>query len=150
MSRHTQQTTTTQQKLSNFLLPEDPTPTMPQVFVEFCRESMQGLRGSQLSTLPAFCPESGTTQFDGADGAVMNISRPDDHVEMFQSIPTERPVVAIDTSTIKLGELDYGILCALRGAVVTLESKSYGYTRYGPFIFSLGYDSPVASRCLKT
>jgi hypothetical protein len=150
MSRHTQQTTTTQQKISNFLLPEDHAPAIPRGFIEFCRESMEGLRGSQLSTIPTFDPDFGTTQFDGADGAVMNIEgTPHDHVELIESTPTERPVVAIDTSTIKLGELDDGILCALRGAVVTLESRSYCYHRYGPFVFSLGYNTPIASKCLQ-
>ena len=150
MSRHTQQTTTTQQKISNFLLPENPAPTIPQGFIEFCRESMQGLRGSQLSTLHTFDPEFGATQFDGADGPVMNIDgRNDGCAEMLECIPTQRPVAAIDTSTIKLGEMEDGILCALRGAVVTLESKAYGYVRYGPFVFSLGYNSPIASRSLQ-
>lgn len=148
MSRHTQQATTTQQKISNFLLPENSTPAIPQGFIEFCRESMQALRGSQLSILPTFDPEFGTTQFDGADGPIMNIDRRnDDDVKMLESIPTERPVVAIDTSTIKLGELEDGFLCALRGAVVTLESRSYCYLRYGPFVFALGGNSPA--KCLQ-
>lgn len=150
MSRHTQQVTTTQQKISNFLPPEDIAARVPEGFVDFCRESMQGLRGSQLSTLPTFDPGFATTQFDGADGLVMNIEgRGDDGVQMLESITTERPVVAIDTSTIKLGELEDGFLCALRGTVVMLESKNYRYVRHGPFIFSLGYDSPLASKCLQ-
>jgi hypothetical protein len=62
------------------------------------------------------------------------------------SIPTGRPVIAVDTSTIKLGELADGVLCALRGTVVVLEAKRYRYVRYGPFVFSLGYNGPVASR----
>jgi len=149
LSRHTQQTTTTQQKISNFLLPQDPAPAIPQGFIEFCRESMQTLRGAQLTTVPTFDPDFGNTQFDGADGYVLNINGPNDnHIEMLTPIATERPVAAIDTSTIKLGELEDGILCALRGAVVTLESKNYCYARYGPFIFSLNYDS-MAGRCLQ-
>ena len=149
MSRHTQQTTTTQQKISNFLLPEGTTPAIPQGFVEFCRDSMRGLQGSQLFVLPTFDPDFETTQFDGADGPILNIDGPnDDHVVMLEAVATERPVVAIDTSTVKLGELDDGILCALRGAVVTLASKNYRYLRYGPFVFSLGYNAPIASKCL--
>jgi hypothetical protein len=57
--------------------------------------------------------------------------------------------VAIDTSTIKLGELEDGILCALRGAVVSLETKQYHYIKYGPFLFSLNYNMPFASKSLE-
>ena len=150
MSRHTQQTTTTQQKISNFLPAENSIPTMPEGFIEFCRESMQGLRGSELSTLPTFAPDFATTQFDGADGPVLSIDgHNEDHVVMLEPVPTTRPIAAIDTSTIKLGELEDGILCALRGAVVTLEAKNYRYLRYGPFVFSLGYNGPVASKSLE-
>jgi hypothetical protein len=151
MSRHTQQTTTTQQKISNFLLPEDAIPAMPQGFTEFCRASMRDLRGTQLSTLPTFAPDFGTTEFDGADSQILNVEGPSDgHVIMLESVPTSRPVAAIDTSTIKLGELEDGILCALRGAVVTLETRNYRYLRYGPFVFSLGYNGPKASKHLET
>jgi len=151
MSRHTQQTTTTQQKISNFLSPDQHTTSIPQGFVEFCRESMEGLRGSQLSAPPTFDPDFGTTQFDGAEEAIMNIDGTfDGSVETLKPISTQRPVAAVDTSTIKLGEMDDGMLCAIRGAVVTLASKSYSYVRYGPFVFALGYDSPVTSKCLQT
>ena len=150
MSRHTRQTTTTQQKISNFLSPEDPTTSTPQGFIDFCRESMQALQGGRLFTLATSNPDFGSTQFDGADGPVMNIDGPSDgHVQMLKPVATERPVVGVDTSTVKLGELEDGILCALRGTVVTLESKRYCYTRYGPFVFSLGYNSPLASKCLQ-
>jgi hypothetical protein len=123
---------------------------MPYGFVEFCRDSMQSLRGSQLYTLPTFAPDFGSTQFDGADGPVLDIGRLDgDDLVMLESVPTERPVVAIDTSTINLGELQGGILCALRGAIVILEAKRYRYLRHGPFVFSLAYNAPGPSKCLE-
>jgi hypothetical protein len=150
VSRHTQQTATTQQKISNFLPPEESIPVVPQSFIEFCRESMEGLRGSEFSTLPAFAGDFGATQFDGAEEPVLSIDGPNDNrVVMLESVATERPVVAIDTSTVKLGELEDGILCGLRGAVVTLESKNYEYLRYGPFVFSLGYSHHFASKSLE-
>ena len=150
MSRHTHQTTTAQQKISSFLLPEDPLASMPNRFVDFCRNSMQNVRGCELYTLPTFDPDFGTTQFDGADATVLDIASPDqDSIMMLEAVPTERPVVAIDTSTVKLGELEDGVLCALRGAVVILEAKRYRYLRYGPFVFSLGYNGPVASQHLQ-
>lgn len=149
MNRHTHQTTATQQKISNFLFPECLDAAIPHGFLEFCRDSMQSLRGSQLYTVPTFGPEFGATQFDGADGSILDISKPNlEGIVLVEAVPTERPVVAIDTSTIKLGELENGVLCALRGAVVILDSKRYRYFRYGPFLFSLDYSGPIASKSL--
>ena len=53
-------------------------------------------------------------------------------------MPSSRSVAAIDTSTIRLGELEDGVLCALRGAAVILERNQYKFMRYGPLLFSLG------------
>lgn len=47
----------------------------------------------------------------------------------------ETTVVAVDTSTIKLGETNTGLLLAVRGATVWKQNKTYRYTRFGPFIF---------------
>lgn len=55
-----------------------------------------------------------------------------------EPLDSHRPVVAVDTSTIRLGELEDGTLCGLRGAIVWLENHQYHYSRYGPLIFSLG------------
>ena len=50
---------------------------------------------------------------------------------------TETTVAAVDTSTIRLGETDTGMLMAVRGATVWRQNKSYKYTRLGPFVFHL-------------
>jgi hypothetical protein len=150
MSCHTHQATATQQKISNFLFPVEPISVMPHSFIEFCRDSMQSLRGNQLYTMPPLSEEFEGTQFDGAYGRVLEIARPNvEDVVMLDSVATERPVAAIDTSTVKLGELEDGVLCALRGAVVFLEAKHYRYIRYGPFVFSLAYNTLVTSRSLQ-
>jgi hypothetical protein len=47
----------------------------------------------------------------------------------------ETTVAAVDTSTIKLGETDAGLLVAVRGATVWRQSNGYKYARLGPFIF---------------
>ncbi len=55
-----------------------------------------------------------------------------------QSIPlkpikTETTIVAIDVSSIKIGETNQGIICAIRGTVVWKERDRYKYLRIGPF-----------------
>jgi len=46
-------------------------------------------------------------------------------------------VVAVDVSSIKVGETQTGVLCALRGAIVWREKSRYKCLRLGPFPFHL-------------
>ena len=69
-----------------------------------------------------------------------------DRLMRLEPITSDRPVAAVDTSTIRLGELADGALCAFRGAVVLLEDKRYRYVKYGPLVFSIGYNSLTASQ----
>ncbi|MEM1581872.1 MAG: hypothetical protein QXK89_05110 [Candidatus Bathyarchaeia archaeon] len=52
-----------------------------------------------------------------------------------EPIPDGTPVIAIDASSIKVGETESGVLYAVRGAVVWNERKHYRYVRLGPFPF---------------
>ncbi len=57
-----------------------------------------------------------------------------------ESIPIEpllgeTPVAAVDISSIKVGETETGILCAIRGAIVWKEKSRYRHLRLGPFPF---------------
>ena len=45
------------------------------------------------------------------------------------------PVVGIDVSSIKIGETETGVLCAVRGAVVWNQNRRYRRLRIGPFPF---------------
>ncbi len=47
------------------------------------------------------------------------------------------PIVAIDVSSIKIGETDDGVLCALRAATVWKNNDSHMYLRCGPIIFHI-------------
>ncbi len=49
----------------------------------------------------------------------------------------ERPVVAIDVSSIRLGETETGELCTIRAAIVWKEKNRYKYQRIGPFPFHI-------------
>jgi hypothetical protein len=50
-------------------------------------------------------------------------------------------IAAVDTSTIKIGETNTGIIIAVRGATVWKENRTYRYTRLGPFIFHITEDN---------
>jgi len=53
----------------------------------------------------------------------------------------ETTIVAIDTSTIKIGETSTGLIVAIRGATVWKQNRAYRYTRLGPFIFHITEDN---------
>jgi len=52
-------------------------------------------------------------------------------------IHEETPVVAVDVSSIKIGETTTGILLAIRGAIVWKNQRHYHYLRIGPFPFHI-------------
>jgi hypothetical protein len=103
------------------------------------------VRGDLLYTNFLAQPNLPETEFDGAEGELLDIGDfSDEHTMPIRAISSTRPIAAVDTSTIKLGELDDGSLCALRGAAVLLERNHYRYVRYGPLVFCLSHDSYAA------
>ena len=54
---------------------------------------------------------------------------------LLKPLHVENIVAAVDTSTIKIGDTNAGILIAVRGASVWKQNGNYRYTRIGPFIF---------------
>ena len=140
---------TAQQKISNFLYDADSDyiNPIPERFVEFCRTSVGAVRGNPLYTELSLTRDFEDIQYDVADGLTLDLTLTvgDDLVRL-EPVQTSRPVVGIDTSSIKLGELSGGVLCALRGAVVILEEKRYRFVRYGPFVFSLGCNDRIVQR----
>lgn len=50
-------------------------------------------------------------------------------------LKNDKTIVGIDVSSIKIGELNDGVLCAVRGAVVWKEKLNYHYLKCGPLIF---------------
>jgi len=148
MNRRAHPTSNAQQRISNFLHAEDSlSGAIPERFVEFCRHSIEGIRGDLLYTNPVLSPELTGTEFDDAEATTLELDTFDDErLVPLEPIPSSKPVVAVDTSTIKLGELADGALCAVRGALVILEDKRYRYVRYGPLVFSIGYNTLAASQ----
>ena len=128
-----------QQSINEFVHEEHITlGELPERFLRFCHLSIENTRGECLYTEPNVTDQLNSNNYD-AEGSSLEVGAVDD-TEIIELTPTRshRSVAAIDTSTIRLGELEDGTLCALRGAVVTLERSHYNYTRYGPLIFSLG------------
>src|SRR5208337_3955453 len=74
MNRRTHPTSNTQQRISNFLYAEDPiSGAIPERFVEFCRHSIEGIRGDLLYTNPVLSPDLAGTEFDGAEATTLEL-----------------------------------------------------------------------------
>lgn len=58
-------------------------------------------------------------------------------ISHLEPIPDNTPIVAIDASSIRIGETECGVICAVRGAVVWNERRNYRYLRVGPFPFHI-------------
>jgi len=78
------------------------------------------------------------------------MENPEDATQVFgnhgqftiESIPLkplleDTSVAAVDVSSIKVGETETGILCAIRGAIVWKTESRYRYLRLGPFPFHI-------------
>ncbi len=147
MNHRTHQPSPAQQRISSFLYPTDSLGggALPERLLEFCRQSIEGVRGDLLYTDSTFSSDLASEDYDSVDGNILELKPVcDENIIQLQPVASTRPVVAVDTSTIKLGELADGSLCALRGAVVLLERGHYQYLRYGPLVFSLSTNSLAA------
>jgi len=62
-------------------------------------------------------------------------------ISSLEPIPDDTPVIAVDVSSIRVGETESGVICAVRGAVVWKERKHYRFLRLGPFPFHITEDN---------
>lgn len=132
------QTITVQQSISDFVPQEQAIAgELPERFLRFCRLSIENKRGEFLYTEPNLTDQLLPNHCDTECSPLEFGTIDDNEIIEFVPTPSSRSVIGIDTSTIRIGELEDGSLCALRGAVVALEGNHYKYTRYGPLLFSL-------------
>jgi hypothetical protein len=123
----------------NFPLPTETLQTLqiPQKFIEI---SLKTTKTSRQKTLQppretTFSNYS-TENLEGEEEP--NPFLPNQNHYTLQSIPLEpireeTTIVAIDVSSMKIGETNEGIICAIRGAIVWKERNRYKYLRIGPF-----------------
>jgi hypothetical protein len=120
----------------NFPLPTENL-QIPQKFIEI---SLKTIKTPKQQTLQqpreAIFNNYSTENLEGEDES--NLFFPSHNHYTIQSIPLEpvkeeTTIVAIDVSSIKIGETNEGIICAIRGTIVWKEKNRYRYLRIGPF-----------------
>ena len=120
----------------NFPLPT-PILQIPQKFIEI---SLKTIKAPRQQTLQQ--PQEVTFNnysIENLEGEEeQKLFFPNHNHYTLKSIPLkpvkeETTVIAIDTSSMKIGETNEGIICAIRGTVVWKEKNRYKYIRIGPF-----------------
>ncbi|MBE0512094.1 hypothetical protein IBX38_03490 [Candidatus Bathyarchaeota archaeon] len=110
---------------------------LPQRFIELSLRSMRNMEGEYFQPDEMAFNQPATENFEDAT-PVLGTHGP----FTIESIPLkpllgDTPVAAVDISSIKIGETETGILCAIRGAIVWKEKSRYKYLRLGPFPFHI-------------
>ena len=107
-------------------------------FTDLARTSIESIdRSSSIEHLkPAWDPA--VERYNGEQKTILNEQeiRQLKPIEL-QPLKDGLPIVAIDASTLELGETPYGALYAIRGTAVSRESEKYHYSRLGPLLFHI-------------
>jgi hypothetical protein len=114
---------------------------LPTRFIELSLHSIKKISNREItlyqpyqtSTNEAFLTnpsEEATPTFQGQTTLHLNTIK-------LKPIPIETPIVAVDVSSIKIGETANGLIIAIRGAIVWKQQNKYRYLRIGPFPFHI-------------
>ncbi len=112
------------------------TTTLPQRFIELSLRTIKNISTRATTFQP---PQTTTQENNEQQEEFTNIMQQGQTTLQLKTIPLtpkpdQTPVIAVDVSSIRLGETDTGILLALRAATVWKQKGSaYRYLRFGPF-----------------
>ena len=112
-----------------------PQPTIDSLLPQrFFEQSIHSLKEVQL--IPMQLNQQTAPQFNTSEQYPHNIQLKPQAITL-KPDHQETLVAAVDTSTIKIGETQTGIIVAIRGATTWKQNGAYKYTRLGPFIFHI-------------
>jgi len=105
--------------------------------MELSLSSMKNIESNYLQPTETTLNQPATEHIENAT-TILGIQHPSTikTIPLEQSLD-EKTVVAVDVSSIRLGETETGVLCAIRGAIVWKEKNRYRYQRIGPFPFHI-------------
>ena len=120
----------------NFPLPPEIL-QIPRKFIQLSLKTIKTTKQQTLQLLPreATFNNYSTTKLDDEEETQFFPSHNHYTIQSIalKPIKTETTIVAIDVSSIKIGETSTGIICAIRGTVVWKHDNRYKYLRIGPF-----------------
>jgi len=113
--------------------------TLPQRFLELSLRSIKNIHnGSALYQPYETLTEEALNSTDEVTPTFQGQTTLKQRLIQLKPQPSPQPVIAIDVSSIKIGETNAGILLALRAATVWKQTgQGYRYLRLGPFPFHI-------------
>jgi hypothetical protein len=110
---------------------------LPKRFIELSLRSMRNLEGEYFQPNEMTFNQSAKGDFKDATPILENHGSFTIDSISIEPLLCDTPVAAVDTSSIRIGETETGMLCAIRGAIVYKEKSRYKYLRFGPFPFHI-------------
>ncbi|MHA1711940.1 MAG: DNA double-strand break repair nuclease NurA [Candidatus Freyarchaeota archaeon] len=109
---------------------------LPRRFIELSLRSMRNAEGGYFQPYELYLAENSVeTMKDYVVPALPPHGQCAIQPIPLRPAPNRTTITAIDVSSIKIGETETGILCAIRGAIVWKRGDQYRYLRLGPFPF---------------
>jgi hypothetical protein len=112
-------------------------PELPERLIELSHNSMRNARGTNFLPYGTQSAEPFTERPQEDEALSLNSEALSALLTPLKPIRDETPITAIDVSSIRIGETETGVLCAVRGVIVQNEKHRYRYVRIGPFPFHI-------------
>ncbi|MEM3476196.1 MAG: DNA double-strand break repair nuclease NurA [Candidatus Bathyarchaeia archaeon] len=105
---------------------------IPNFLLKLSNSSMETIRDSGLTFIQA-SPE---LEIEEEPQLCLNIKDLNEPI-LINPIYEDSTIVAIDVSSIKIGETNNGVICAIRGAIVWKNKEGVNFFRCGPLLFHI-------------
>jgi len=125
---------------SKYNFPQLEDTTLPQRFLELSLRSIKQIHNGSAALYQPYetLTEEEVASTDEVTPTFTGQTTLKQHLIQLKPQPSPHPVIAIDVSSIKIGETNAGILLALRAATVWKQTGTgYRYLRFGPFPFHI-------------
>jgi hypothetical protein len=110
---------------------------LPQTLIKLSLNSMKNIESKYLQPYPTHLNQTTIEHIEDATPIIGVHDPATIEIIPLEPLMDDRPVAAIDVSSIRIGETETGVLCAIRGAIVWKEKNKYRYHRLGPFPFHI-------------
>jgi hypothetical protein len=109
---------------------------LPQTLIELSQTTMKNIESCYLQS-NQFSQNQKTIKHIARQASINKVQKPKIKTISLEPSTEKKSVVAVDVSSIRIGETEIGELCAIRGAIVWKEKTRYRYQRIGPFPFHI-------------
>jgi hypothetical protein len=118
--------------------PQTPELQLPHQFVQLSLRTLKNIKNTKLFPLTTTQQANLTTQtIEEATSPLTQFHQLKLKPIPLKPVKDETPIIAVDVSSMKIGETEIGVLCAIRAAIVWKLKHRYRYLRLGPFPFHI-------------